>query len=93
MGKMKDTEVGDVFITVFPYGWVLVGRLYRDDDGGRLEHCHVIRNWGTKKGLGEIAIGGPTKDTVLDSSGVVRFRWDSMVLRFQCDQTKWKGLC
>ena len=31
----------------------------------------VIRVWGTTAGLGEIALKGPTKDTVLDFAGTV----------------------
>lgn len=30
-----------------------------------------IRKWGTTAGLGEIALHGPTKDTVLDPCGTV----------------------
>ena len=37
----------------------------------QLENASVIRVWGTTAGLGEIALHGPTKDTVLDFAGTV----------------------
>lgn len=37
----------------------------------QLENANVIRVWGTTAGLGEIALHGPTKETVLDFTGTV----------------------
>ena len=31
-----------------------------------LDKCATIRRWGTTKGLGQLALSGPTRETVLD---------------------------
>jgi len=54
-------------------------------------NASVIRVWGTTKGLGEMAMGGPTKDTVLDPCGVVRANKGSVVLYIDCVESKWAG--
>lgn len=60
---------GEKRIVVCTHGWVLVGK-YRgptkDHPYVRLDNAYVIRNWGTDKGLGQLAITGPTSETVLD---------------------------
>ena len=41
----------------------------------------VIRIWGTKKGIGELALNGPQPSTVLDPCGVCRFHEMAIVAR------------
>lgn len=58
-----------------------------------LTHASVIRNWGTTKGLGEIAMNGPTKDTKLDKcGGVVEFDYLTVVCAISCAEDKWKNV-
>jgi hypothetical protein len=81
---------GPVKIVVLQRGWVMVGRLERDGSECRLHNASVIRNWGTTKGLGQIATGGPTKDTKLDScGGVVEFDYLTVVAAISCEESKW----
>lgn len=58
-------------IYVMDRGWVLVGipRDGKDKVFVTLDNCHVVRRWGTTKGLGELAMKGPTKDTIMDREG------------------------
>lgn len=81
---------GDLKIVVLQRGWVMVGKLERSGSECKLHKASVIRNWGTKKGLGEIAAGGPTKDTVLDAcNGLVEFDYLTVVAAISCSEAKW----
>jgi len=54
-------------IVVLPHGWVLMGDGEYNEDGRLvLMDANVVRRWGTAKGLGELALSGPTSTTVLD---------------------------
>ena len=80
----------DVKIVVLQRGWVMVGRLERTGSDCKLHNAAVIRVWGTKKGLGEIAQAGPTKDTVLDKCGsLVEFDYLTVVAAISCEASKW----
>ena len=62
-------------IVVVEAGWVFLADDVSEDatfpslPALHLNSASVIRVWGTKAGLGEIALKGPTKDTVLDFAG------------------------
>lgn len=78
-------------IVILQRGWIFVGRIdYDGDDMYVLHDASVIRFWGTKKGLGEIATGGPITDkTVLDPAGTVRFHVLTIVAQLDADYEKW----
>jgi hypothetical protein len=78
-------------IVVLKRGWVVVGMVAISGDDVTISNASVVRVWGTTKGLGEIAMNGPTKDTVLDPCGVVRAHKGSVVLYIDCAETKWSG--
>jgi len=81
---------GTIKIVVLQRGWVLIGRFERDGDLCYLHNASTIRNWGTTKGLGELAKDGPTKDTKLDKCyGVVEFEALTKVLSIDVDQDIW----
>ena len=53
-------------------GWVFVGFITKlNDNKIRLDCCHNIHRWGTTQGLGEIALEGPTKNTILYPSAPI----------------------
>lgn len=67
-------EIGDVRIIVADRGWVFVGNCVDEENGDvTIRSCRNIRQWGTTRGLGELATG-PTAKTVLDDYGTVRTR-------------------
>lgn len=78
-------------IVILQRGWVMVGRFaYEDPDMCALQDAAVIRYWGTKKGLGEIAASGPIEGkTVLDPAGTVRFHILTTVAVLDADYEKW----
>ena len=81
----------DIQIVVVEGGWVLIGiaKLDVQKQAIELTNAHVIRRWGTTKGLGEIALGGPTKQTVLDKLGVAFVQLKQVRFTVPCDDTKW----
>lgn len=76
-------------VVILQRGWVFVGDLTREDNECTLENASTIRNWGTTKGLGEIADGGPTSSTKLDPSPTVRFNWLTVIGIIECNQKNW----
>jgi hypothetical protein len=83
-------ETGDIKIVILQRGWVMVGRLSREGNDCTLRDASVIRVWGTTKGLGEIALGGPTSSTKLDKAGVVQFDYLTTVATISCEASKWE---
>lgn len=82
---------GDIKIVVLQRSWVMVGKLERNGSDCKLHNASVIRNWGTTKGLGEIAIGGPTLSTKLDKcGGEVEFDYLTVVCAISCNGEKWE---
>ena len=70
-------------IVVLQAGFVLIGDVAQLD--GRALHitnASVIRRWGTTAGLGQIALTGPTKDTILDACGEVST--PDYIMRIKC---------
>jgi hypothetical protein len=81
---------GEVKIVVLQRGWVMVGKFERDGSECKLHKASVIRNWGTTKGLGEIAGGGPTSNTKLDpTNGLVEFDYLTVVATIACNESAW----
>lgn len=80
---------GDLKIVFLQRGNVLVGRLSREGDMCTLRDAEVIRRWGTTQGIGEIALNGPTGNTVLDPCGTVTFHVLTSVMVIDCDESKW----
>jgi hypothetical protein len=93
---LKDEKNGDKIqrrgttIVVLQRGWVMVGDLIIIGDECELRDARVIRVWGTTKGLGEIALNGPTPKTVLDDAGHVYFHRLTTICEISCNQEKWK---
>ena len=53
-------------------GFVFIGNeTHRDATHIVLENASCIRRWGTERGLGQIALTGPTKETALDPCGTL----------------------
>lgn len=53
----------------------------------RIPRACTVRNWGTSKGLGEIAAHGPTSSTVLDAIPFpCKIPADSVHIRYECSE-------
>jgi len=77
-------------IVVLQRGWVVVGNVSRNGDEVLVRDASVIRTWGTSKGLGEIAAGGPTGTTVLDPYGTLRTHVLCVIQQIDCDAKQWE---
>jgi hypothetical protein len=77
-------------IVILQRGWVFVGDLFKKGHDCRLENASVVRIWGTKKGLGEIAKDGPKLETILDPTPVVSFHELTVIATIKCEEEKWK---
>jgi hypothetical protein len=73
------------YITVLEAGWVFVGRNVQTDNGLLIEEAQNIRLWGTTTGLGQIALSGPTAETVLDNYGVIRVPDSKVLYTIPCE--------
>ncbi len=80
----------DVRICVLHRGWVLVGDYSRNGEFITLKNPHVIRRWGTTKGLGEIAVDGPLSKTLLDKEPESEFHITQCIRTIKCEVTKWE---
>ena len=78
-----------VRIVVLQRGWVVVGRFSQEGSECLLTEASIVRRWGTTRGLGEIAEGGPTKSTVLDATPDLHFHELTIVLSIDCDEKAW----
>lgn len=90
---MDKKNGSDIRIVVLQRGWVIVGRYSQDGQQCFVDGGHVVRRWGTKKGLGEIAEGGPTKDTVLDPIPWAQFHELTALFTLACEEEKWSFVC
>ena len=81
---------GEYKIVILQRGWVMIGKLERNGSECKLHNASVIRNWGTTKGLGELAMEGKKKDTKLDKcGGVVEFDYLTVVATIAVNEGLW----
>ncbi len=87
--KKVNSQSSKLQIIILQQGWVLVGRVSQDDDMLTISDCAVIRVWGTTRGIGEIAMNGPTDKTILDkcTDNIVHIL--TVVTRMDCEQGNW----
>lgn len=76
-------------IVVVQQGWVFVGTKAVCEGIVTLTSAACIRSWGTTRGIGELALRGPTKETVLDPCGTVEVPEHAVHFCIPVDATKW----
>lgn len=80
----------DIRILILQRGWVVVGEYTKDGTEVVVTNGNVIRRWGTTKGLGELALDGPLKDTTLDPIPETRLHELGVVASIKCVTEKWR---
>ena len=86
-----DSGPDDIRIVILQRGFVMVGKFRQDGSKCELHNASVVRIWGTKAGLGELAASGPLTNTKLDPcNGVVKFHELTIIATINCEARKWK---
>ena len=71
-------------IVILQRGWVFIGNLSKQGNQYFLTDANNIRKWGTTKGLGEIALNGPTDKTILDPTPEIQFHELTVIALIKC---------
>lgn len=77
-------------IVIVNKGWVFYGEIEESEKGIIIRKCKNIRVWGTSKGLGELALSGPTNDTILDDYGTIRIPLHAIIGVIETKEILWK---
>jgi len=89
---MKEEKVLSGFtIVVLDRGFVYVGNVQCSGDWCVIADAKNIRVWGTTKGLGQLALNGPTDKTSLDDVGTVRAPMRAVISLLDTEKTKWNA--
>lgn len=89
--KQAPQPTGDIKIVILQRGWNMVGHFKQEGSKCTLEKASVIRVWGTKDGLGELALKGPLLTTKLDPCPLtVEFNELTIVATLLCVEDAWK---
>jgi hypothetical protein len=76
-------------IAVLDRSFVYVGNIEISDDWCVITNAKNIRYWGTTKGLGQLALEGPTEKTKLDDAGTVRVPKKALIHLIDSEASKW----
>jgi len=76
-------------IVVVTRGFIYVGDVVYDDQWCIVTNARNLRRWGTTKGLGELALNGPTGETGLDNVGIVRIPHHAVIHIIDTEAEKW----
>ena len=89
---MQEKKVLSGFaIAVLDKGFVYIGDCEHDGEWLIISNAKNLRYWGTKKGLGELALEGPQKETKLDDVGTVRAPAHSVISIIDTEASLWKS--
>ena len=76
-------------IAVLDRGFVYVGDIEHDGEWCIITNARNVRYWGTERGLGQLALTGPTDKTKLDNVGTVRVPARAVISLLDTEAAKW----
>ena len=79
-------------IVVLDKGFVYIGIVTTDGEWVHISNAHNIRRWGTTRGLGQLALTGPTSDTKLDAAGDIQAPFHALQHLIAVKAEKWERL-
>lgn len=85
----KKTVTQGFAIVVVDRGFVYVGDVEHDGDWCVVRNARNIREWGTDKGLGQLALDGPRPNTLLDDVGTVRVPAHALISLIDTERSEW----
>ncbi len=85
----SEKELGK-HIVVLQRGWVVLGDLTKKGEEYTLTNGFVIRRWGTKNGLGELALNGKQTNTELETIPETKFHELTVIMMIKVDESKWR---
>jgi len=77
-------------IVIADRGFVWVGQIEHDGEWCVVRDARCIRVWGTTKGIGQLALDGPTSKTTLDNAGCVRIPARAVIGIIDTEAAKWQ---
>ena len=92
MTMKKEENMTKIQIAVLTHGFIYVGIITHADGYIEIKNAKNIRRWGTTKGLGQLAIQGPQKETILDETGTVRAPLHSLIFILDCQEKAWQQI-
>ncbi len=81
--------MGETKIVIVDRGWVYVGEYKHEKDFLIITNAQNIRQWGTTRGLGQLALEGPTPSTRLDLYGIVRVPLRAVISVIDTESKLW----
>jgi len=90
MAKTAATPDPPTKIVVLDRGFVYVGRVTLEPDWCVITGAKNIRYWGTTRGLGQLALEGPTASTKLDPVGTIRAPMRAVISILDTESALWK---
>ena len=81
--------LGGFAIVVADRGFVYVGNVQHDGKWCKVTNARNIRQWGTSRGLGELALNGPQAETKLDDVGSVSIPAHAVISMIDTEAAKW----
>ena len=85
--KKSEDKIKQIIIA--QRGWVFYGDVTRRGTQIVIDDAFTVRRWGTTAGLGQIAIHGPTDETILDFTGTVSLHELTVVAAIICNPESW----
>ena len=91
--KSESTPAGGAptQIVVADRGFVYVGLVTLDPDWVVVRDARNLRCWGTSRGLGQLALEGPTPTTRLDAIGTVRIPRRALISLIDTEAALWQS--
>lgn len=83
--------MSELRIIVWDRGFVSVGYFSLENGVVTVTQGSVVRRWGTLRGLGQLALKGPQKNTILEFEGFTQGPFLNVIKTIRCNPEAWEG--